>query len=202
VADLISNGLPIANLPQASYTLGDGGVAGIPYLVIIAGALTILLSWVSTNTRFGRYTFAAGASREAVRRAGVNLNRHTLLLYGMTGLLAGLAGLLNAAHFESATSSAGATDLLVAIAAVVIGGTPLTGGEGRVWGTVIGALIYTVLENGFVLVGVPSFWQLVVVALLIVLAVYADQYQRALRAGMVRASEVKSVTGQSDAGAQ
>jgi len=193
VADLISNGLPIANLPGASYTLGDGTVVGIPYLVIIAAVFTIVLSWMSINTRFGRYTFAIGANREAVRRAGVNLRKHTMMLYGMTGLLAGLAGLLNAAHFESATSSAGATDLLVAIAAVVIGGTPLTGGEGRVWGTVIGALIYTVLENGFVLVGVPAFWQLVVVAVLIVLAVYADQYQRTLRANMVRVVEVQGV---------
>ena len=177
-ADLISNGVPVVNLPPASVTVGTGEVWNIPYIVFIAAFIALVLSWVAKNTRFGRYTYAVGASREAVRRSGVNLGKHTLMLFGMAGALAGLAGMINAAHFQTASSTSGANDLLVAIAAVVIGGTPLTGGEGRIWGTVVGALIYTLLENGFVLMNVPSFWQLPVIGLLIIIAVSLDQYQR------------------------
>ena len=181
IADLVSNGLPVGNLPPESFTLGNGQLFHVPYVAIISLAFAVVLSFVARKTRFGRYCYAIGASQESVRRAGVNLNRHTVMLYGISGALAGLAGMLNAAHFSSASSSAGADALLVAIAAVVIGGTPISGGEGKIWGTVIGALIYTLLDNGFVLMGIASFWQLVVIGALIILAVYLDEYQRRLR---------------------
>ncbi len=137
-ADLLSNGIPVVNLPPASVSVGTGEVWNIPYIVFIAGGIALILSWVARNTRFGRYTYAVGSNREAVRRSGVNVKKHTLMLFGLAGLLAGLAGMINAAHFSTASSTSGANDLLVAIAAVVIGGTPLTGGEGRIWGTVVG----------------------------------------------------------------
>ena len=133
-ADLLSNGVPVVNLPPASVTVGTGEVWNIPYIVFIAAAIALVLSWVAKNTRFGLYTYAVGASREAVRRSGVNVKRHTLMLFGLAGTLAGLAGMINACHFQTALSTSGANDLLVAIVAVVIGGTPLTGGEGRILG--------------------------------------------------------------------
>jgi len=191
LADLISNGLPIENLPPSSFTLGNGTIFNIPYIALIALAFAIVLSLVMKHTRFGVWTYAIGANRESVRRAGVNLNRHSMLLYGLCGMLAGLAGVLNAIHFSSAESSAGANDLLVAIAAVVIGGTPITGGVGKIWGTVIGALIYTLLENGFVLMNVSAFWQLVVIGFLVMLAVYVDNYQRQLRAAVGAVSRLE-----------
>lgn len=193
-ADLISNGLPIVNLPPASFDVGTGEVWNIPYIVFLAGGIAILLTWIARNTRFGRYTYAVGANREAVRRAGVNLEVHTLMLYGLSGLLAGLAGMINAAHFSTASSTSGGNDLLVAIAAVVIGGTPLSGGEGRIWGTVVGALIYTLLENGFVLMDVPAFWQLPVIGLLIVVSVTLDQYQRRLRTELSAYQSLDSIS--------
>jgi ribose transport system permease protein len=193
-ADLLSNGIPVVNLPPASVTVGTGALWNIPYIVFIAGGVAIVLSWVAKNTRFGRYTYAVGASREAVRRAGVNLKLHTPMLYGLSGMLAGLAGMINAAHFSTASSTSGANDLLVAIAAVVIGGTPLSGGEGRIWGTVVGALIYTLLENGFVLMNVPSFWQLPVIGLLIIIAVSLDQYQRRLRQELSAFRSLEGIT--------
>ncbi len=196
-ADLLSNGVPVVNLPPASVTAGTGEVWNIPYIVFFAAGIAILLSWIAKNTRFGRYTYAVGASREAVRRSGVNLKLHTLMLFGLAGLLAGLAGMINACHFSTASSTSGANDLLVAIAAVVIGGTPLTGGEGRIWGTVVGALIYTLLENGFVLMNVPAFWQLPVIGLLIIVAVSLDQYQRRLRTEL---SAYRSLEGVSAGG--
>jgi ribose transport system permease protein len=193
-ADLLSNGLPIINLPPSSFTVGTGEIWNIPYIVFVVGGIAIVLSWVAKNTRFGRYTYATGASREAVRRAGVNLNLQTLMLYGLTGALAGLAGMISAAHFSTVSSTSGANDLLVAIAAVVIGGTPLSGGEGKIWGTVVGALIYTLLQNGFVLMNVPSFWQLPVIGLLIVVSVYLDQSQRRLRTQLTAFRSLDSIT--------
>jgi ribose transport system permease protein len=193
-ADLISNGLPIVNLPPASFNAGTGELWDIPYIVFVAAGIALVLSWIARNTRFGRYTYAVGASREAVRRAGVNLKLHTLMLYGLSGLLAGFAGMINAAHFSTASSTSGADDLLVAIAAVVIGGTPLSGGEGRIWGTVVGALIYTLLENGFVLMDVPSFWQLPVIGLLIIVAGCLEQYQSRLRTELSAFQSLDSVT--------
>ncbi len=188
-ADIISNGFPVGNLPPAMATLGNGSVIGIPFLVLIAAAASLFCAGLASHTRWGRYVFAIGANREAVRRAGVNLRRHTVLLFTLSGGLAGLAGLLSTAKFLSASSQAGSTDLLIAIAAVVIGGTPLTGGEGTIWGTVVGALIITIIENGFVEMGVSGFWQLVVVGIIIVVAVYVDEYQRKLRIAAASASQ-------------
>lgn len=194
IADLLSNGLPIGNLPPESFVLGNGQLFHVPYVAIIALVFAAALSFVARKTRFGRYCYALGASEESVRRAGVNIKKHTVMLYGVSGALAGLAGMLNAAHFSSATSSAGANALLVAIAAVVIGGTPIAGGEGTIWGTVIGALIYTLLDNGFVLMNIASFWQLVVIGCLIILAVYVDEYQRRLRLTIATAEGLEDVT--------
>ena len=193
IADLLSNGLPIGNLPEESFKLGNGEFFHVPYVAIIAVGFAVVLSFVARKTRFGRYCYAIGASQESVRRAGVNLKKHTVLLYGLSGALAGLAGMLYASHFSSATSSAGANALLVAIAAVVIGGTPISGGEGKVWGTVIGALIYTLLSNGFVLMNIASFWQLVVIGCLIIVAVYVDEYQRRLRLAVTATQELQDV---------
>jgi ribose transport system permease protein len=186
--------LPIENLPGASFTLGNGTFWSIPYIAYIAFGIAIILTFVSKNTRFGLYSYAIGTNREAVRRAGVNLKWHSVLLYGLCGALAGLAGMLNAVHFSSASSSSGSSDLLVAIAAVVIGGTPITGGEGKVWGTVIGALIYTILQNGFVLMNVASFWQLIVIGFLIMVVVSLDNYQRRLHALTRISKELESIS--------
>ena len=188
-ADLISNGFPVGNMPPALLELGNGAFLGVPYIVLITAAVTLGCAWLAANTRFGRYTFAIGANREAVRRAGVDLRRHSLLLFMLAGGLAGLTGLLTTAKFESASSQAGSTDLLTAIASVVIGGTPLSGGEATFWGTVLGALIITIVENGFVLMGVSGFWQLVVVGAIIVIAVYVDEFQRKLRVAAAAHSE-------------
>ena len=192
-ADLLSNGLPIENLPGASFTLGNNTFLQIPYIAFIAFGLAIVLTFVSKNTRFGLYSYAIGTNREAVRRAGVNLKRHSVMLYGLCGALAGLAGMLNAVHFSSASSTSGLNDLLVAFAAVVIGGTPITGGEGKVWGTVIGALIYTILQNGFVLMNVAAFWQLIVIGFLIMIVVSLDNYQRRLHSMARVSKELESI---------
>ena len=129
-------------------------------------------------TRFGRYTYAVGSNEEGTRRAGVAVDRHLITVYGLCGLLAGLAGFLSLARFGTTTIGGHSTDNLNAIAAVVIGGTSLFGGVGTMLGTFFGVLIPAVLQNGFIIVGVQPFWQQVAVGAVLIIAVYLDQLRR------------------------
>lgn len=181
VAALISNGNPITNFPGSVFTIGDGQWGPIPIIVVIAAVSVILYAFVTQQTRFGRHIYAAGANREALRRSGVRVGGVTVGLFALSGLAAGLAGFLDTAHFLTASPSAGSSDLLLAVAAVVIGGTPLEGGEGSILGTVIGALIISVLQNGFVILNVQSYWQLVAVGIVTIVAVFAGERERGFR---------------------
>jgi ribose transport system permease protein len=158
---------------------GIGRLAGIPWLVLVALLVAIVLGIVLAQTRFGRYTYAIGSNEEAVRRSGVNVDRHLIKVYALAGGLSGLAGFMNLARFGTTTIGGHATDNLNAIAAVVIGGTSLFGGIGTILGTVFGTFIPAVLQNGFVIVGVQAFWQQVAVGAVLIIAVYLDQLRRA-----------------------
>ena len=150
-------------------------------MVVIAAGAVVVYAFVTRRTRFGLHVYAAGADREALRRAGVSVPLVTIGVFCMSGLAAGLAGFLDTAHFLTASPTAGSNDLLLAVAAVVIGGTPLEGGEGSIVGTVIGALIISVLQNGFVILDVQSYWQLVAVGVVTVAAVYFGERDRISR---------------------
>ncbi|HYP48485.1 MAG TPA: ABC transporter permease [Thermoleophilaceae bacterium] len=179
-AYLITGGVDEREVPVKLISeVGIGRVLGIPYLVLIALAVAIVFGIVLAQTRFGRYTYAVGSNEEAVRRAGVNVDRHLIKIYALAGLLSGLAGFMNLARFGTTTIGGHATDNLNAIAAVVIGGTSLFGGIGSILGTVFGVFIPAVLQNGFVIVGVQAFWQQVAVGGVLILAVYLDQVRRA-----------------------
>lgn len=189
LAELLSVKYPIGTLPPGSFVFGDDGPV-VSYIVWLTIACVLIFAFVLARTRFGRYTFAIGANREAVVRAGVPVRRFTVYLYVISGLMAGLAGFVSTCDFQTASSETGSSYLLIAIAAVVIGGTPLSGGEGSILGTVVGALIISVLENGFVLLGVNTFMQLVAVGAATVLAVYFDQVQGRMRVrAIARASQ-------------
>jgi ribose transport system permease protein len=158
---------------------GIGRFAGIPWLVLVALLVAVVLGIVLAQTRFGRYTYAIGSNEEAVRRSGVNVDRHLIKVYALAGCLSGLAGFMNLARFGTTTIGGHSTDNLNAIAAVVIGGTSLFGGIGTVLGTVFGVFIPAVLQNGFVIIGVQAFWQQVAVGAVLIVAVYLDQVRRA-----------------------
>jgi ribose transport system permease protein len=176
---LITGGVDEREVPfKLISDVGIGRIAGIPYLVLIALAVAIVFGIVLAQTRFGRYTYAIGSNEEAVRRAGVNVDRHLIKIYALAGTLSGLAGFMNLARFGTTTIGGHATDNLNAIAAVVIGGTSLFGGIGSILGTVFGVFIPAVLQNGFVIVGVQAFWQQVAVGAVLILAVYLDQLRR------------------------
>jgi ribose transport system permease protein len=181
-AYLITGGVDEREVPFKLVNAGIGRVIGIPYLVLVSIAVAIVFGILLAQTRFGRYTYAVGSNEEAVRRAGVNVDRHLIKIYALAGTLSGLGGFMNLARFGTTTIGGHATDNLNAIAAVVIGGTSLFGGIGTILGTVFGTFIPVVLQNGFVIVGVQAFWQQVAVGAVLIIAVYFDQMRRARRA--------------------
>jgi ribose transport system permease protein len=150
----------------------------IPNGVLILFAVAILASFILTRTALGRYTFALGSNEEAVRLSGVNVDRWKIAVYSLAGGICGVAGLLIASRLNSAQPALGQGYELDAIAAVVIGGTSLSGGRGTILGTLIGALIISVLANGLRILSVAQEWQTVVTGSIIILAVYADILRR------------------------
>ncbi len=150
----------------------------IPNAVLILFALAIAASIILNRTALGRYTFALGSNEEAVRLSGVNVDRWKIGVYGFGGAICGIAGLLIASRLNSAQPALGQGYELEAIAAVVIGGTSLSGGTGTILGTIIGAFIMSVLTNGLRILSVAQEWQIVVTGVIIILAVYADILRR------------------------
>jgi ribose transport system permease protein len=150
----------------------------IPNAVLILFVLAAIASLVLNRTAIGRYTFALGSNEEAVRLSGVNVDRWKISIYGLSGAICGIAGLLIASRLNSAQPALGQGYELEAIAAVVIGGTSLSGGSGTILGTIIGAFIMSVLTNGLRILSVAQEWQTVVTGVIIILAVYADILRR------------------------
>ncbi|MBN2983632.1 ABC transporter permease [Cohnella algarum] len=155
-----------------------GSLLGIPFAVLVFFGAAIVGGLVLSKTIVGRYNFALGSNEEATRLSGVNVNFWKIVIYTITGTFTGLAGVLIASRLNSANPALGQGYELEAIAAVVIGGTSLSGGKGTIVGTVIGALIMSVLTNGLRILSVPQEWQTVVVGLVILLAVYTDILRR------------------------
>lgn len=146
-----------------------------PWPVVVTAILVFVTMYLLHLTQFGRHTYAIGGNRESAIRAGVRVDRHTILLYMLSGLTTGVAGFLHTTRFNGGSAIAGETLLLSSIAAVVIGGVSMFGGEGRISGTVIGALIIAVLQTGLVMLNVQPYWQYIVVGVIVILAVLIDQ---------------------------
>lgn len=172
---LYAGGKPVPALTDGYRYIGTGDILGVPMPVVIFAAVFFVALWVLTQSRFGRQVYAAGGNPHAARVSGINVNRVKLMVYVISGGLAGLAGMILAARTGSALTQAGIAYELDAIAAVVIGGTSLSGGVGKVTGTLIGALLIAVVNNGLDLMGVESYYQQVIKGGLIVAAVMLDQ---------------------------
>ena len=180
LAQVITGGIDIRAVPESltdfnTYTK----ILGIPALPFVALIVVILGGILLHKTKFGRYTFAIGSNELGARRVGINVDRHLILVYALTGMLAGLGAVLALAQFGTTTIAGQSLTNLNVIAAVVIGGTSIFGGEGSIFGTVVGLFIPAVRQAGFVIVGVESFWQGVAVGSVLVAAVYVDQSRRA-----------------------
>jgi ribose/xylose/arabinose/galactoside ABC-type transport system permease subunit len=149
----------------------------MPYPVIIVAVVVIVLAFILARTQFGRHTYAIGGNAEASRRAGINVDRHLILIYLLSALTAGMAGIMHVFRYTAGAPNSGEAALLDSVAAVVIGGASLFGGEGKISGTVIGALIIAVLQTGLVILRVDALWQFIVVGCIIIIAVLVNQAQ-------------------------
>ncbi len=203
VALIISGGNVVSGLPSAARDLGNeallyvvpgetGGiyllnkpnVAGealrgmervLQWPVVITGIVVIAGAFALARMQFGRHTYAIGGNRMASLRAGVPVDRMTILIFTMSAVTAGLAGCLYTARFAGGSAIAGEPLLLNSIAAVIIGGVSMFGGRGNVMGTVIGSLIIAILVTGLIMLGVDPFWQFIVIGIVVILAVLIDQ---------------------------
>lgn len=173
---LYTNGFPITGLGKSFSFLGTGWFAGVPMPVWIALIVVLVFAFYMKKTRTGRYIFAIGGNEKASLLSGIKVSKVLLLVYTLAGILSAVAGLLVTARLDSAQPNAGGGYELDAIAAVVIGGTSMSGGKGSIAGTVVGALIIGVLNNGLVLLNVSPFWQQVIKGFVIIGAVVLDKY--------------------------
>ncbi|BAS58073.1 MULTISPECIES: ABC transporter permease subunit [Leptolyngbya] len=177
-AYLVANGTTVLNRNLNFAWVGNSYLGPFPWLVVIA-LLTVLASWfVLRRTVLGVQIYAVGGNQRAARLTGIKVNRVLLFVYGVSGLLAGLAGIMSSSRLYSATGLLGNGYELDAIAAVILGGTSFTGGIGTIPGTLLGALIIAVLNNGLTLLNMSYFWQLVVKGLVIIVAVVIDRLRR------------------------
>jgi ribose/xylose/arabinose/galactoside ABC-type transport system permease subunit len=187
IALLITDGLPVPDftkaqegrtVPDSITTLGSESLLGIPLIAVVALACVLVGAFILGRTRLGRSAYAIGGNTEAARVSGIRVERSKIWIYVISGMLAAVAGFMLTGRQGSANALMGEGMELQSIAAVVIGGTNLFGGEGRVSGTVIGILVIAVLGNGLQIVGVAEFWQRVVNGLIIVAVVALDQWRR------------------------
>lgn len=202
IAYVLSGGPPVSIPLPGLGTLGNGyaiywhpdaglsffgmpaGIAGpevrrvsgfVPYQILYAGILTIICVWLLARTRFGRHVYAIGGSAKAALRAGIPVKRNLFKVYILSSVMASLAGFMYVLRYTGGVANSGDALLLSSIAAIVIGGASLMGGEGRILGTLVGAMIIAVIQNGLVLLGIDPFWQYAAVGVVIILAVLVDK---------------------------
>jgi len=165
-----TQGRPITGLPESFRTLGTGSIGPVPMPIVIASVAFILAYFLLTRMRTGEYIYAIGNNPVAARYAGINVDRNIMFVYASAGLLSAVAGMILIARLNSAQPTAGLGYEFDAIAAVVVGGTSFTGGQGGLGGTLLGVLVIAVLNNGLNLLNVSSFYQPVVTGVVIALA--------------------------------
>lgn len=207
VALLISGGYPVVKQPPYLGKIGNGSVlyywpdhgvsffkypdtavqadipnisSILPNVVLITIIVTAVVWFILAKTQFGQHLYAIGGNREASIRAGIPVEKTLIKVYILAAVLAGIAGVLWTTRFSSGAYNAGETTTLTAIAAVVIGGASLFGGEGTILGTIVGALILATIQYGLVLLGVVPFWQFIAVGIVVIVAVIVDQFGRSI----------------------
>ncbi len=175
VTYVFTGGNPISGLKDEVVALANSRILGIPVLVIITIIVLLICAYILNQTKYGRYVYAIGGNEDSSRLSGINVDKVKTLVYVISGITAGIAGVIVMSRIGSAAPTAGNGYELDAIAAIVIGGTNLTGGEGSIWGTVIGILIIGILSNGLNLMDVSAFYQTIVKGIVILIAVLIDK---------------------------
>jgi ribose transport system permease protein len=179
---LITGGSDLRVVPNVLVSsIGQGSLGGVQWLIIISFLLALVFGLLLACTRFGRYTYAIGSNPEAADRAGINVDRHLIKIYALSGLMAGVAGIMDLGYFSTSTISGHGLDNLTVITAVVIGGASLFGGRGTMLGTFFGVFIPELLATGLIIIGVNQYWQYILTGVVLAAAVYLDQFRRRLR---------------------
>jgi len=180
---IISGGLPVTGLPRNFGALGEGSVAGVPIVLLVLLACAAVTYVILHSTKLGRYTYAIGSNPDAAVYAGIPVRRYTVAVYAFSGMLCGLSGMIEASRLMTGQPTGGTGYELQVIAAVVIGGGSLTGGEGSVVGTLIGAFIMGLLSNGSDLLRINPYVQQALIGAVIILAVALDEARKRRFAG-------------------
>lgn len=177
-AELITNGFPITPFPSWYNFIGGGYIAGVPLPALVFLAAFVFFQLLMNNTSFGRSVYAVGGNAEAARLSGIDVARVKILVLGITGLLAALSGVMQSSEIMSGTATTARGWELDVIAAVIIGGTSMTGGSGKVWGTMVGVIFLGVIINGMTLLNISEYWQHVARGVLILAAVLINRTQQ------------------------
>ncbi len=183
MALLVAGGATVSIRNPAATWFGNQALWGVPIVVVMTILVTAAFHYLLTYTRFGLHTYTIGGNVEAARRAGVDVERHLIVLFLLSAFTAGLGGIVYTARFSAGAAQAGEPLLLYAVAAVFIGGASLTGGQGTIKGTVIGALIIAVIQFGLVFINVAPYWQFIAVGAVIIVAVLIDQLRDRMHVG-------------------
>jgi len=178
LASVITKGWPIIGLPEKFFFIGQGEILGIPFPLIILIFFTLLSFFITKYTVLGRNLYAIGGNIEAARLSGIDVDKIRIYTYIFGSFLAGVTGIIIASRLSQGQAGVGGGYELSAIAAAVIGGTSLSGGEGTILGTIIGATIMSVIYNGLILLEISSYWHDVVMGLVIVTAVTLDIWRK------------------------
>jgi ribose transport system permease protein len=181
IALVITNGVPQYQLVSGSDFLGQGRILGLPVPTITVFLLYFICYILLSRTRRGRYTYAIGSNAQTSFLSGINVSKQIIWVYVMAGITAAIAGITELSRIGSGQPAAGGDYALDSIAAVVLGGTSLLGGLGNIWGTLIGSLIIASLRNGLNVMNINAFWQQIVIGIILIAAVYADQLRHQIR---------------------
>lgn len=175
---VFTQGNPISKLPESFMVLGNGSLGFLPVPILITIIVAVIAIYALSQTKLGRYIYAVGGNEDSSRLSGINTNKIKTLVYMVAGIASAIGGIILTSRIGSASPNAGTGYELDAIAAVVIGGTSLSGGEGKISATIIGALIIGVISNGLNLMNVSPFYQSIVKGLVILVAVLLDKKQK------------------------
>lgn len=193
---LLSDGRTFPNLNgnpdygSASFPLiGAGSFLGLPVMIWTLIAVTLVAIYISRRTPLGRHIYATGGNERGAALSGVRVNRTKMFVYMFSGLMAAIVGIIIASQLKASHPATGEFFELNAIAAAVLGGTSMAGGRGRIWGTIVGAFVIGILADGLIMMGVSSFWQMVIKGLVIIAAVVIDQFQSRLQARIALTQE-------------
>ncbi|EDQ35367.1 Ribose/xylose/arabinose/galactoside ABC-type transport system, permease component [Hoeflea phototrophica DFL-43] len=171
--------------------IGSGTVFGLPVMIWALIGVTLLAIYISRRTPLGRHIYATGGNERSAALSGVNVDRTKLFVYMFSGLMAAIVGIIIASQLKASHPATGEFFELNAIAAAVLGGTSMAGGRGRIWGTIVGAFVIGILADGLIMMGVSSFWQMVIKGLVIIAAVVIDQFQSRLQSRIALAQETE-----------